>query len=167
MAAAGHDTGFSLTLTAPMIQEIPKLAEIVQGSVSSIGIELKIDQKTATSYFAGSQTGPPSGWGSTLWLNTPINITPWGYRPIPNVYLTSGLGTKGIWNAAHYSNKQFDRIVRSYVAAISIKDQRRYAKQLETILLHDTPVIFPFFYDAISAGSRHVKGFHMDAFGPV
>lgn len=167
MAAAGHEKGFQLTLAVPMVQEIPQFAQIVQSSLKAIGIRLTLNAMTLASYYAGSQTGPPSGWGSTPWLNTPMNVTPWGYRPVPNVYLTAALGTKGIWNAAHYSNKEFDRTAKSYIAAISIKDQRKYAKKLETILLHDTPVVFPYFYDAITAGSTHVKGYRVDAFGPL
>jgi peptide/nickel transport system substrate-binding protein len=48
-----------------------------------------------------------------------------------------------------------------------LKDQRKYAKQLETIPLHDTPVIFPYFYDYIAAGSPRVEGYQADALGPV
>jgi peptide/nickel transport system substrate-binding protein len=167
MEAAGHRNGFSLALTTQTTQEMPQLAQIIQSSVKAIGINMSLKIVSSTAYFAGTQTGPPAGWGSTPWLNTPINITDWGFRPVPNIYLTSALGTKGIWNAAHYSNKHFDRLAKSYIAAISIKDQRRYAKQLEAILLHDTPVIFPYFYDYIAAGSPRVKGYHADALGPV
>jgi len=167
MEAAGHRDGFSITLTTQRNQEMPQLAQIIASSVRAIGIKMHLNLMTTTAYFAGTQVGPPSGWGSTPWLNTPMNITDWGFRPVPNIYLTSALGTKGVWNAAHYSNKQFDRIAKSYIAAISVKDQRKYAKQLEAILLHDTPVIFPYFYDYIAAGSTRVKGYHADALGPV
>jgi peptide/nickel transport system substrate-binding protein len=167
MEAAGYRKGFSLKLTTQTTQEMPQLAQIIQSSVKAIEIKMSLEILSSTAYFAGSQTGPPAGWGSTPWLNTPINITDWGFRPVPNIYLTSALGTKGIWNAAHYSNKRFDRVAKSYIAAISIKDQRKYAKQLEAILLHDTPVIFPYFYDYIAAGSPRVKGYQADALGPV
>src|SRR5262249_39530075 len=133
----------------------------------AIGVKMTLKILTSTAYFSGSQTGPPSGWGTTPWLNAPINITDWGFRPVPNIYLTSALGTKGVWNAAHYSNPTFDRLTKSYLAAISVKDQRKYARQLELILLHDTPVIFPYFYDYIAAGSIHVRGYQADALGPV
>ena len=105
----------------------------------------------------GKQTGPPSGWGTTPWLNAPMNITDWGHRPVPNVYLTGGLHSKGVWNASHYRNKKFDAIMKSYIAAIALRDQRKYAKQLQEILLHDTPVIFPYFDDRLAAGSTRVK----------
>jgi peptide/nickel transport system substrate-binding protein len=167
MEAAGHAKGFPLTLTTQTTQEMPQLAQIIQASVKKIGIKMNLKIVTSTAYFAGKQSGPPSGWGNTPWLNTPINITDWGFRPVPNIYLTSALGTKGIWNAAHYSNKTFDRLAKSYIAAIAVKDQRKYAKQMELLLLHDTPVIFPYFYDYLAAGSTNVKGYKADALGPV
>ena len=126
---------------------------------------LKIE--TATAYFAGSQDGPPSGWGTTPWLNAPMNITDWGHRAVPNVYLTAALESKGIWNAAHYSNAKFDKAARSYIGAIAVKDQRKYSKQMELIMLHDTPVIFPYFYNYLGAGTKDVRGYKADAQGSV
>jgi len=165
MAAAGHSKGFSLTLTTEQVGEIPELAQIIQRSVKAIGIDMKLTILTSTAYYAGSQTGPPKGWGSTPWLNAPMNITDWGARPVPNVFLVSALETKGVWNAAHYSNKTFDAGVKSFLAAASATDQNKYATQLQEILLHDTPVIFPYFYYYIGAGGKNVKGYKADAIG--
>jgi peptide/nickel transport system substrate-binding protein len=167
MAAAGFPHGFSITLTTEQTGEIPQLAQIIQRSVRAIGIRMNLQILTATAYFAGSQSGPPSGWGTTPWLNAPINITDWGHRAVPNVYLTSALESKGIWNAAHYANPRFDAAAKSFIGAIALKDQRKYAKQMELILLHDTPVIFPYFYNYLGAGTTNVKGYKADAQGSV
>ena len=60
-----------------------------------------------------------------------MNITDWGHRPVPNVYLTSAFQTKGVWNAAHYSNKTFDALVEVvHRRDRPGKDQRKYARQL-------------------------------------
>jgi peptide/nickel transport system substrate-binding protein len=168
MAAAGYPKGFSITLTTEQTGEIPQLAQIIQSSVKAIGIKMSLKILTATAYFAGSQTGKkPNYWGNTPWLNSPMDITDYGSRPVPNVFLTSALQTRGVWNAAHYSNKQFDAATKSYIAAIELKDQRKYARQIETILLHDTPVIFPYFYSYLAAGATNVKGYFADPQGTV
>jgi peptide/nickel transport system substrate-binding protein len=167
MAAAGYAKGFSITLTTEQVGEIPQLAQIIQTSVKAIGIKMSLNILTSTAYFAGSQTGAPLGWGTTPWLNAPMNITDWGHRAVPNVYLVSAFESKGVWNAAHYSNKHFDSLAKSYLGAIALKDQLKYSKQLETILLHDTPVIFPYFYYYIAAGGKNVKGYKADALGEV
>jgi peptide/nickel transport system substrate-binding protein len=167
MAAAGYRKGFAITLTTEQTGEIPQLAQIIQRSVRAIGIKMNLQILTATAYFAGSQSGPPTGWGTTPWLNAPLNITDWGHRAVPNVYLTSALETKGIWNAAHYASAKFDRAAKSYIGAIAVKDQRKYAGQMQRLLLHDTPVIFPYFYNYLGAGTKNVTGYKADAQGSI
>jgi peptide/nickel transport system substrate-binding protein len=167
MAQAGVANGFDITLTTEMVGEIPELAQIIKQSVTAIGINMTLSILTSTAYFDGSQTGPPSGWGNTPWLNTPINITDWGHRAVPNLFLTAALETGGVWNAAHYSNSDFDAAAKNFIAAISISDQRKYAKQAEQILLNDTPVIFPYFYYYLAAGTKKVQGYLADPEGGV
>ncbi len=167
MSGAGYANGFSITLTTEQTGEIPQLAQIISQSVKAINIDMKLNILTATAYFDGSQTGPPSGWGNTPWLNAPINITDWGHRAVPNVFLTAALETGGVWNAAHYSSPTFDAAAKGFIGAISLSDQRTFAKQAETILLADTPVIFPYFYYYLAAGSKSVKGYYGDPQGTV
>ncbi len=167
MSAAGYANGFKITLTTEQTGEIPQLAQIIQSAVKAINIDMSLSILTATAYFNGTQTGPPSGWGNTPWLNAPINITDWGHRAVPNVFLSAALETGGVWNAAHYSSSAFDSAAKAFVAAISLSDQKTAAKQAETILLADTPVIFPYFYNYLAAGSTSVKGYYADPQGTV
>ena len=167
MAAAGHAKGFPITLTTETVGEVPQLAQIIQQSVRGINIKMKLNILTVTAYFAGSQTGPPLGWGATPWLNTPINITDWSHRAVPNVYLTSAYKSKGVWNASHYSNKKLDALINSYIAAISLKDQLRYETGMQEILLRDTPTIIPYFQFYLQALSTKVKGYVGDASGHI
>ncbi len=165
LAAAGHAKGFAIELTTERVGEIPQLAQLIQASARKIGIDVAVNILTSQAYFAGSQTGPPSGYGSTPWLNAPISITDWGTRIVPNVFLTAALKTGGVWNAAHYSSRKLNSLSDSYVAAISLKDQRRYARQIELTLLHDTPVLFPYFYNVIDAAAKNVRGFKVSLIG--
>ncbi|HKP19576.1 MAG TPA: ABC transporter substrate-binding protein [Gaiellaceae bacterium] len=167
MAAAGKSKGFSTQLTTYKAFELPALAQIIQASAKQIGIKMSLRILTATAYYAGSQLGPPKGWGTTPWLNTPINITDWGGRAVPNVYLTASLQSKGVWNASHYSSKEFDRLSKAFIAAIALKDQRKYARQLQLLLLHDTPAIYPYFYFQLGGGSKRVRGYKADPQGQV
>jgi len=165
MAQAGYPRGFKITLTAVKTGEIPQLAQILQRSVKAIGIDMKLVILTATAYYAGSQTGPPKGWGTTPWLNTPMNITNWGHRSVPNVLINSAFKTRGVWNAAHYSNKRFDLLTKRFTGAIALSDQRKYAKQMQLLLLRDTPVILPYFYNYLAAGATKVTGYQAEAIG--
>ena len=163
MAQAGFPRGFRITLTTQRVGEIPQLAQIIQRSVRAIGIDMRLNILTPTAYFAGKQEGPPLGWGTTPWLNAPVSITNWGHRAVPNVLITSAFRSKGVWNAAHWSNKAFDTAANNFLAAIALKDQRRYETQMQTILLRETPVIIPYYYDYLGAGSKRVRGYRADA----
>ena len=167
MAAAGKSGGFSTELTTYKAFELPQLAQIIQSSVKEIGIKLSLKLLTSTAYYAGSQLGPPRGWGTTPWLNRPMTITDWGGRAVPNVYLTSALISKGVWNAAHYSSKEFDALAKSYIGAIALADQKRLAGQMQRLLLRDTPVLWPYFYNTLGAGSTSVRGYKSDSQGLV
>ena len=152
LAAAGHKHGFSAQLTLGEYGAGVEYAQIIQAAVKKIGIKLSIKSEPLTAYYAGTPKTTP-------WLNAPMTLTPWLSRPTPNTYLTAGLQSKGIWNASHYRSRKFDSLSNSYIAAIALKDQRRYARQIETLLRHDTPVIWAWFSDDTTAGSTKVRGY--------
>src|SRR5262249_24585162 len=78
---------------------------------------------------------------------------------------TSAVQSGGVWNEADYANPKVDAAIKSYTGALSLKDQRKYARQIELQMLHDTPYIFPYFFKWTQAGSKRVKGFKADAIG--
>jgi peptide/nickel transport system substrate-binding protein len=162
MAQAGYPRGFKVTLTAWGTNEIPQLAQIIQRSVKAIGIDISLQLQTGTVYFGGSQSGPPKGWGSTPWLNAPLTVTGWNARPVPNVLLTSSIKSRGVWNASHYSNPKLDRVIDRYLSSITVSDQQKYSAQIQRAMLHDTPVIFPYFNRTIQAGSTKLRGYESD-----
>jgi peptide/nickel transport system substrate-binding protein len=108
------------------------------------------------------------------WLNEPITITDWGHRGVPNVLLSAALTSNhvpsaksGTWNAAHFKNKKYDALFNQYVGALALADQRKIAKQIELLLLDQTPIIIPYFYNSIDAGSTKIKGYDSDQLGEI
>jgi len=165
IAAAGLKPGWKTRLVTYQTAELPQLAQIVKQAVKSIGGNLEVKILTGTQYYSGSPTTTP-------WLNEPMTITDWGHRGVPNVLLNAALTSKavpskkaGTWNAAHFKNKKYDALVKSFGAAVSLADQRKYAKQIELLLLAETPVIFPYFYNSLNAGSPKVTGYKVDQLG--
>ena len=55
--------------------------------------------------------------------------------------------------------KTYDALLKSYVGAIALADQRKYSRQMQLLLLHDTPVIFPYFNGWLMPGSLRLHGF--------
>ena len=165
IAAAGLKPGWKTKLVTYQTAELPQLAQIVKQAVKSIGGNLEVKILTGTQYYSGTPTTTP-------WLNEPMTITDWGHRGVPNVLLNAALTSKavpskkaGTWNAAHFKNKKYDALVKSFGAAVSLADQRKYAKQIELLLLAETPVIFPYFYNSLNAGSPKVTGYKVDQLG--
>jgi peptide/nickel transport system substrate-binding protein len=165
LAQAGYARGFSVTLTTEKYQEIPALAQLLVANAKKIGVDIKLNIITSDAYYGGTYSGGATGRGTTPWLNSPLDITDWGHRSVPNVVLTSAVHSGGVWNEADYANKTVDKAIANYEAAISLKDQRKYARQIELQMLHDSPYIFPYFFKWTQAGSKRVKGFKADAIG--
>jgi peptide/nickel transport system substrate-binding protein len=165
IAAAGLKPGWKTSLVTYQTSELAPLAQIVKQSVKAIGGNISVKILTNAQYYSGSPTTTP-------WLNNPMTITDWGHRGVPNVLLNAALTSKaipskkaGTWNAAHFKNKKYDSLVKQFGATPSIGDQRKIAKQIELLLLDQTPVIFPYFYNSFNAGSKKVQGYLVDQLG--
>jgi peptide/nickel transport system substrate-binding protein len=85
-----------------------------------------------------------------------MGITDYGHRPVPNVYLASVYTSKGTWNAAHFKNPQADELIGQYIAALDLDSQRSAAKQIQELLLDETPVSIPYFYNFLSAAKPNL-----------
>ncbi len=165
LAQAGYARGFSVTLTTEKYVEIPQLAQLLAANAKKIGVDIKLNIITSDAYYGGTYSGSATGRGTTPWLNSPMDITDYGHRAVPDVFLTAAVHSGGVWNEADYANKTVDKAIANYQAAVSLTDQRKYARIIEQQMLHDTPYIFPYFFRWTQAGSKKVKGFVCDAIG--
>ena len=157
LAEAGVPHGFDVTLTTEKYMEIPDLAVIVQNAAKAIGIRVALRVESQAQYY-GAGT-----YGRSDWLDAPLGITDYGHRGVPNVFLNAPLTSDGTWNAAHFRNPQYDRLVSQFAAALDIGLQKRIAAQIQTLLLDETPVIVPYFYDQLIAQRATLHGVRFTA----
>ena len=157
LAQAGHPNGFSATLTTEKFMEIPDLAVVLQNAAKAIGVTLTLKVESQGQYY-GKGT-----FGSSDWLDAPLGITDYGHRGVPNLFLNAPLVSGGAWNAAHFSNAQYDKLVGQFVAAVDIASQKRIAGEIETLLLDETPMIIPYFFDQLIATRKNVTGVRFTA----
>jgi peptide/nickel transport system substrate-binding protein len=161
MRQAGMAQGFDATLTTDRYQEIPDLAVIVQNACADIGIRLTLRIEEPASYYGTAQPG------SSDWLDSTMGITEYGHRGVPDAVLSAAFSSRGRWNAAHFHNPAFDRLAASYIAETDPVTRRGTARQLEDLLLDETPVIIPYFCDYLTATNPRVSGVQVTAISQI
>jgi peptide/nickel transport system substrate-binding protein len=159
LAAAGHPSGFSTKLITENFLEIPEYAQIVAQSAAAIGVKINLTVETSSQYY-GKAT-----FGNSDWLDATMSLVDYGHRSVPNVFLTAPLQTGGTWNAAHFANSQYDGLVKQYIAATDLSTQKSTAGQIEQLLLNQTPIIFAYFYNYLTATTMGVTGVYPTAIG--
>jgi peptide/nickel transport system substrate-binding protein len=167
LAAAGHPNGFTTHLTTEQLLEIPSYAQIVAQSAKAIGVTIGLTIESSSAYY-GKAT-----FGNSDWLDATMSLVDYGHRSVPNVFLGAPLQTinaktgTGSWNAAHFNNSQYDSLVAQYTATADLSTQRSLAGQIETLLLDQTPVIFGYFYNYLTATTKNTTGAYPTAIGHI
>jgi len=165
MAKGGVPNGFSTPLLTETTQEMPHYAQIIKQSAAQIGVDISLTIETPTKYYGDAV------FGKSDWLDGKMSLVDYGARSVPNVYLGAPLhsinaktGT-GSWNAAHFNNSSYDKLASDYIAAVDLTSQRRIAGQIERLLLDETPIIFAYFYNYLTATAKNVTGVYPTAQG--
>lgn len=152
LAAAGMPNGFSVKLTAIKYLEIPSYIQVIQQAVRDVGIAIDLKSEDADAYYGKAV------FGESDWLDSVIGGTNYGHRGVPNVLLAAPLKSDGTWNAAHFKNKTYDGLVAQYVSALDLQSQRSAAREIQELLLDETPVLFSYFFDFLTATTKKVAG---------
>ncbi len=165
LAQAGVANGFSTQLYTETTQEMPDFAQIVKSSAAQIGIDITLTIESPDKYYGTAV------FGHSDWLDAQMSLVDYGARAVPNVYLEAPLqsidsttGT-GSWNAAHFNDASYDKLSKEYVAAVDLSTQRMLAQEIETLLLDQTPIIYAYFYDYLSATQKDCTGVYPTAQG--
>jgi peptide/nickel transport system substrate-binding protein len=165
LAAAGHSAGFTTALVTEDLLEIPQFAQIVAQEAAAIGVKINLKVESSSAYYG------QASFGDSDWLDATMSLVDYGHRSVPNVFLTAPLQTinakagTGSWNAAHFNNAQYDKLSAQYIAAIDLSSQRTIAGQIETLLLEQTPIIYAYFYNYLTATAQNVTGVYPTAIG--
>jgi peptide/nickel transport system substrate-binding protein len=165
LAAAGHASGFSTQLVTEELLEMSQFAQIVAQAAAAIGVKISLKVESSSAYYGNA------AFGDSDWLDATMSLVDYGHRSVPNVFLTAPLETTnaktgiGAWNAAHFANAQYDKLAAQYIAAIDLSTQRSIAAQIETLLLDQTPIIYPYFYNFLTATASDVSGVYPTAIG--
>jgi peptide/nickel transport system substrate-binding protein len=161
LSDAGKSGGFSVTLDTWNGFEIPDLAQLVQNEAKKVGINIKLNITDSAVYYGDAV------FGKSPWLDSTLGITDYGHRGVVNVFLGAPLLSKGTWNSAHFKNDQYDKLVADFTAQTDIPKQMAVAKQIQELLLEETPLVIPYFYDFLTGIKKGFGGIETTAMGHV
>jgi peptide/nickel transport system substrate-binding protein len=151
LASAGHSNGISLTMQTEIYQEVPQLAQVIKQNAAAAGFNITLNIQDQTAYYGTT-------FGSSPWLDGTMSLVDYGSRGVPNVFLNAPLISGGSWNAAHFANSTYDHLAQSYFAASDLQSQRKIAGKIETLLLEQTPIIYPYWIDGLTVSTKRVHG---------
>lgn len=152
LADAGVEGGFKVQLNAIKTGEVPQYAQIVQDSAKEIGVDIQLVIQDASSYYGDAV------FGSSPWLDSVMSLVDYGHRGVPNVLLGAPLLSDGVWNAAHFKNSEYDKLVADFYKEPDIGRQQEIAGNIQTLLLDETPIIFAYFYNILTPTLSNVSG---------
>jgi len=161
MEAAGMPGGFDVTLTTEDYLEIPEYAVLIQNAVKQIGGRINLEVLDQGTYYGDAVPG------KSPWLDSTLGITDYGHRGVPNVFLAAPLASTGTWNSAHFNNPAYDTLVASYIASLALESQHASASQIQKLLLEESPVLFTYFYDYLTATKTGLAGVTGTAMGQI
>jgi peptide/nickel transport system substrate-binding protein len=163
LAKGGVPRGFTTPLLTEQRQEMPQLGQYIKQWASQIGVTIDLTIEIPSKYYGSGV------YGTSDWLDGEMSMVDYGARSTPNLFLNAPLETHntktgtGAWNAARFNNAAYDKLAAEYVSATDLSSQRSAAKQIETLLLDETPIIFPYFYNYLSATQKNVTGVYPTA----
>lgn len=160
LAAAGY-AGQPIELVARSVHEIPLLAQVAQEQLAEAGI--KVDLKVLDS----ANWSGEGVLGSSPGRDGQMGIDSWGSRGVANSFLTGQLGTGASGNASRYSNPEYDDLVKQFIATADIQSQRKLAKKIQDILQEDTPAIYAYYVNWLSASVKEITGYEFTAMGSL
>ncbi len=160
LSAAGHPS-INTTMLTEEYQEISQLAQVIKQDAAKIGVNINLKIENQTAYY-GKAT-----YGNSDWLDGTMSLVDYGDRGAPNVYLEAPLTSGGPWNAARFKNKEYDSLVKKYVATLDLQTQRQIAGQIQRLLLKETPIVIPYWIDGLTASTPQVGGLNPTAIAQI
>ena len=153
LAEAGYPDGLDMTLVVPNAPGRPALAEVLASQWAEAGINVTIDVQEESVYY-----------GDEGWLEVDLAITPWGSRPIPQLYLDLAYRCDAIWNEAHFCDEELDSLIDTAGTSTDPAEREAAYADIQRILVERGPVIIPYFFAQFGVFGADVQGVEVHPF---
>ena len=153
LAEAGYGDGLDMTLVVPNAPGRPALAEVLAAQWAEVGINVTIEVQEEAVYY-----------GDEGWLEVDLAITPWGSRPVPQLYLDLAYVCGAQWNEAYYCNDELDALIATARSTLDEEVRAQAYRDIQQLLIEDGPVIIPYFFAALGVFSPAVENVELHPF---
>ena len=138
-------------ITYPERPGLPPIAQAMQGYLSEIGIELKLDIMTSSATSGVMDTGD---WDIYLMANATTMI------PTPGYYLENAFQSGGSASqTTGYSNAEIDALLAQMKSTDDLELKYDLARQVQQIVENDSPLIYVAYYGVGIVMKDSVKNF--------
>ncbi len=153
LTEAGYADGLEMTLYVPNAPGRPALAEALAAQWAEAGINVTIEVQEEAVYY-----------GDNGWLEVDLGITPWGSRPIPQLYLDLAYKCGAQWNEAHFCDDELDGLIEQAGTTLDEDARTEAYHEIQRILIERGPVIIPYFFAQFGVFSPAVTGVNVHPF---
>ena len=162
-------TEISGTIETGDIQEIPRLAEIIQRNAAEAGFNLQVSTQSNSTFYGAAWCPGANDSDPTLPCDgaAEFGIVDYGHRPTPDVYFSSALATGGVWNSSNWANSDFDALLSQYRTSVTVDDQKAAVGEIQKLMHEETPACYPYFFNYLSGHDNSVSGMQATALGHV
>ena len=168
LAEAGIDE-INATFTCGDLGEVPQLAAIIQQNAAEAGINLQVDVQANSTFYGDSWCPGPSDTDPTQPCagSGAVGAVDYGHRPIPDIFLSSALGSGGVWNSSNYASDEFDGLLSDYRRAPDVDGQKTAIGAIQKLMHVDQPALYPYFFNFLAGHDESVSGVQATALGHI
>ncbi|MEJ2630745.1 MAG: ABC transporter substrate-binding protein [Acidihalobacter sp.] len=145
LAAAGYSQGFDIDLHTSNYLELPQYAVLAQQMLAPAGIRVKLRIEPLSVYYSH-------------WTKVSFGLTDWTGRSTPSQILNAAFSGSSDWNASHWQNAKFEKLVSELEAATGAKRRNELAHEIAVLMLEETPAAIAYFIDLLRPMNRKVRG---------
>jgi peptide/nickel transport system substrate-binding protein len=153
LADAGYPDGLDMTLYVPNLADRVALAQALAAQWEEAGIRISIEPQEEAVYYADSG-----------WLEVDLAITPWGARPVPQVYLNFYLKSDAAWNESHWSDPEIDQLIETAGTSLDQAERVDAYHAIQRIMIERGPIIIPYFFASFGVLAESVSGVDVHPF---
>ncbi|GHH99773.1 ABC transporter substrate-binding protein [Neobacillus kokaensis] len=152
LAEAGHQDGFKTTLWIPDTQVLKSAAEVVQGQLSKIGIDVEVKMMQSGTFYSDTGKGKHD-----MFLATKTSIDP--DSMLRAIYHSDAFGLSG--NRSFWATKEVDAMLDKASTTTDSDEATKLYAEVQKTVAGELPVI-PIAVEHLNAGMKAtVKGFDL------